>query len=139
MQFFQRTNGSVEREEFFLEDLSHELQVSMQTIVRWADRHLIDAELGWALTDDNEEVRVIRLREGKLDDIKEFAAEYREGNVTRKEARHILKMIDRRRVKKMVRAGDIETIKEDDETRVLISSIEDYLMSVEAERGDEEE
>ena len=139
MQFYRRRrNDTVEREEHLLEDLSHELNISMQTIVRWADRHLIDAELGWSLTDDNEEVRVIRLRKGKLDDIKAFAQEYRDGYVTRKEARRILKMIDRRKVKKMVRAGDIETAEVDEETKVHVASIEDYLMTVEEERGEEE-
>ena len=109
----------------------------MQTIVRWVDRHLIDATLGWTLNDDNDELRVIYLRKDKIDEIKAFAEEYRAGHVTRKESRRILKMIDRRRVKKMVRAGDIETVQIDDETKVLISSIEDYLMSVEQERGEE--
>ncbi len=137
MQFFQSTlNGTVEREEWPLEDLSRLLQVSMQTIVRWADRHLIDAELGWSLTDDNEEVRVIHLRKDRLDELKAFATEYRQGRVTRTEARHILKVIDRRRVKKMVRAGDIETVQVDDETKVLVGSIEDYLINVERERAD---
>ncbi|MDX1545956.1 MAG: hypothetical protein R3247_03160, partial [Rhodothermales bacterium] len=66
-----------------------------------------------------------------------FASEYRQGYVTRREARRILKMIDRKRVKKMVRAGDIETAEIDEETKVLVGSIEDYL--IEHERGEEEE
>ena len=127
-------NGTVEREEWSLEELSQQLRISMQTIVRWAGRHLIDAELGWSLSEDNEELRVIRLRKGKLDEIKAFAEEYREGQVSRTEARRILKLIDRRQVKKMVRAGDIETIQVGDETKVLVGSIEDYLMHVEEER-----
>lgn len=138
MQFFQsHLNGTVERDEWPLEELSRHLHISMQTIVRWVDRHLIDAELGWSLTDANEEVRVIRLRKGRLDEIKVFADEYRQGHVSRKEARHILKMIDRRRVKKMVRAGDIETVQIDDETKVLVGSVEDYLINAERERGEE--
>ena len=139
MQYFgRRDNGTVEREEFSLEALSEQLNISMQTIVRWTDRHLIDAELGWSLTEDNEETRVIYLRKGKLDEIKAFAQEYRDGYVTRKEARHILKMIDRKRVKKMVRAGDIETAEIDEETKVLVGSIEDYLIEQEQDTGDEE-
>lgn len=127
-------NQVVEREEWSLEELSHELHISMQTIVRLAGRHLIDAELGWSLTDDNEEVRVIRIRKGKFDELKAFAEEYRQGQVTRTEARRILKLIDRRQVKKMVRAGDIETIQVGDETKVLVGSIEDYLIHAEDER-----
>ena len=128
---------TVEREQFSLEALSQELSISQQTLVRWVDRHLIDATLDWVLTDDNVEVRVINLRKDKVDEIHAFAEDYRTGNVSRREARRILKMIDRKRVKKMVRAGDIETVEIDEEKRVLISSIEDYLMSVEADRGDE--
>ncbi|MDX1547514.1 MAG: hypothetical protein R3247_11030, partial [Rhodothermales bacterium] len=71
--FWERTNGTVEREEYLLDALSDQLQISMQTLVRWADRHLIDAELDWSLNDDNEEIRVIRLRTGKLDEIRTFA------------------------------------------------------------------
>jgi hypothetical protein len=138
MQVFGRRGEDVaEREEYPLDKLSQELQISQQTLVRWVDRHLIDGTLDWVLSDDNEEVRVIRLRKGKLDDLKEFAADYREGHVTRREARRILKMIDRKKVKKMVRAGDIETVQIDEEKKVLISSIEDYLMSVEAGRAEE--
>lgn len=140
MQFYQSPSADTsteEREEWSLEVLSEHLQISMQTIVRWVDRHLIDATLGWTLNEDNEELRVIYLRKDKIDEIKAFADEYRAGHVTRKESRRILKMIDRRRVKKMVRAGDIETVQIDDETKVLISSIEDYLISVEQERGEE--
>ncbi len=127
-----------EREEFALEQLSEELQISQQTLVRWVDRHLIDGTLAWNLTDDNEEVRVISLRKDKMDDIRAFAADYREGHVTRREARRILKMIDRNRIKKMVRTGDIETVEVDDETHVLVGSIEDYLINLEAERGEGE-
>ena len=134
MSFSWNNNGDVEREEFALDALSQQLNVSQQTLVRWSGRHLIDAELGWTLDDDNNEVRVIRLREGKFDEIRDFAAEYRKGYVTRQEARRILKMIDRKRIKKMVRAGDIETAEVDDETKVLVGSIEDYL--IEHESGD---
>jgi hypothetical protein len=123
--------------EFPLDELSERLQISQQTLVRWVDRHLIDATLDWTLTDDNEELRVIKVAKSKLDELEEFATEYREGLVSRKEARRILKMIDRKKVKKMVRAGDIETTMVDEEKRVLISSLEDHLISV--EQGVEEE
>ena len=127
-------NSDVERVEWSLEELSQRLQISMQTLVRWVGRHLIDGELGWTLSDDNEELRVIRIRTGKIDELKAFAEDYRSGQVTRTEARRILKLIDRRQVKKMVRAGDIETIQVGDETKVLVGSIEDYLMQLEQER-----
>ncbi len=128
----------VEREEFALELLSEELQISQQTLVRWVDRHLIDGTLRWSLTDDNEEVRVISLRKDKVEEIRAFAVDYRNGHVTRREARRILKMIDRNRIKKMVRTGDIETVEIDEEQHVLVSSIEDYLINLEAERGEGE-
>ncbi|NBB85124.1 MAG: hypothetical protein GVY12_02740 [Bacteroidetes bacterium] len=130
-------NEKYEMKEFPLDELSERLQISQQTLVRWVDRHLIDATLDWTLTDDNEELRVIKVAKSKLDELEEFATEYREGLVSRKEARRILKMIDRKKVKKMVRAGDIETTMVDEEKRVLISSLEDHLISV--EQGVEEE
>lgn len=139
MQVFQGRNGApTERETYPLDDISERLQISCQTLVRWVDRHLVDGTLAWTLTDDNEEQRVIHLRGDKLPELKAFAAEYREGRVSRTEARHILKMIDAKRIKKMVRAGDLETVQEDDETWVIVGSIEDYLRGVEAERAEGE-
>ncbi len=126
-----------EMKEFPLDELSERLKISQQTLVRWVDRHLIDASLGWTLTDDNEELRVIKVAASKLDELEKFAEEYREGLVSRKEARRILKMIDRKKVKKMVRAGDIETTTVDEEKRVLISSLEDHLIRL--EQGEEDE
>ncbi|NBC01349.1 MAG: hypothetical protein GVY15_10890 [Bacteroidetes bacterium] len=130
-------NEKYEMKKFPLDELSERLQISQQTLVRWVDRHLIDATLDWTLTEDNEELRVIKVAKSKLDELEAFAKEYREGLVSRKEARRILKMIDRKKVKKMVRAGDIETTMVDEEKRVLISSLEDHLISV--EQGVEEE
>lgn len=130
-------NEKYEMKEFPLDELSERLQISQQTLVRWVDRHLIDATLDWTLTEDNEELRVIKVAKSKLDKLEAFAEEYREGLVSRKEARRILKMIDRKKVKKMVRAGDIETTMVDEEKRVLISSLEDHLISV--EQGVEDE
>jgi len=130
-------NEKYEMKEFPLDELSERLRISQQTLVRWVDRHLIDATLDWTLTEDNEELRVIKVAKSKLDKLEVFAKEYREGLVSRKEARRILKMIDRKKVKKMVRAGDIETTMVDEEKRVLISSLEDHLISV--EQGVEEE
>lgn len=137
--FSLSANRTEDTKEFALDELSNDLQISQQTLVRWVDRHLIDASLGWTLTEDNEELRVIRIAPDKIDALKSFAAEYREGRVTRKEARRILKMIDRKKVKKMVRAGDIETVTEDDETKVVIGSIEDYLMRLEEQRSEDDE
>ena len=140
MQVFKGRNGTpAERETYPLDTLSERLQISMQTLVRWVDRHLIVGTLEWTLTDDNEEQRVLSIRKGKIGDLETFAKEYREGCVTRSEARRILKIIDRNRVKKMVRAGDLETVQENEETMVVVGSIEDYLMTVEAERGEEAE
>lgn len=130
--FSQATSDNVE--EHPLDELSERLQISQQTLVRWVDRHLIDGTLGWSLSDNNEEIRVLKLDPSRLEGIKKFADEYREGLVSRREARRILKVIDRKKVKKMVRAGRIETTTVDDETKMLVSSLEDYLISEERER-----
>jgi DNA-binding MarR family transcriptional regulator len=116
-----------------LDDLSQRIRLSKQTIVRWVDRHLVDAELFWALSDDNREVRMIELTPQSLKYIEEFAADYREDVVSRTEARRILKQIDRKKIKKLIRAGDVKDVEVDDETRIVVGSIEDYLMSRERE------
>lgn len=116
-----------------LNELSEELQISKQTLVRWVDRHLVDADLYWALSEENEEVRMIELSDDTMDFLRSFAAEYREDVVTRTEARRILKQIDRKKIKKLIRAGDIEDVEVDEETRIVVGSIEDYLMSREEE------
>ncbi len=112
-----------------LDELSEEVQLSKQTIVRWVDRHLIDATLRWALSEDNEEVRMIELSDQTMEFLRSFAAEYREDVVSRTEARRILKQIDRKKIKKLIRAGDIKDVEVDEETRIVVGSIEDYLMA----------
>jgi hypothetical protein len=125
-----------------LDELSEHLQLSKQTLVRWTDRHLIDADLYWSLSDSNEEIRMIDLTDETLDFLEDFAADYREDVVSRTEARRILKQIDRKKIKKLIRAGDVEDVEVDEETRVVVGSLEDYLMErerEEEEEGDEDE
>jgi len=123
-----------------LNELSEHLQLSKQTLVRWTDRHLIDADLYWSLSDSNEEIRMIDLTDETLDFLEDFAADYREDVVSRTEARRILKQIDRKKIKKLIRAGDVEDVEVDEETRVVVGSLEDYLMRREQEEeGDDEE
>lgn len=115
-----------------LNQLSERLGLSKQTLVRWVDRHLIDAELKWALNDANEEIHVIEVSDDTLAYLDSFAGEYRDDVVTCTQARRILKMIDRKRVKKLIRAKDITAVDVEGETRVVVGSIEDYLRRVEA-------
>jgi CTP-dependent riboflavin kinase len=124
-----------------LDELSAHLQLSKQTLVRWVDHHLIDAELYWSLSDANEEIRMIDLTDESLDFLEDFAADYREDVVSRTDARRILKQIDRKKIKKLIRAGDVEDVEVDEETRVVVGSLEDYLMDreQEEEEGDEDE
>lgn len=128
-------NGDAQ--ELELDKLSEDVSISKQTLVRWADRGLIDAELDWSISDDNEELRLIRIAPRSLDFLRSFAEEYRDDTVSRTEARRILKMIDRSQVQKLLRQGDLKSRKVDDETRVVIGSVEDYLMGLES--TDEEE
>ncbi len=58
-----------------LDDLSEHLQLSKQTIVRWVDRHLVDADLYWSLSESNEEIRMIDLSDDTLDFLEDFAAD----------------------------------------------------------------
>lgn len=132
------TNSSIpipELEEMTLDQLSERLQISKQTLVRWVDRHLIDADLGWTLSDENKEIRVIELSEDTFRFLNSFSEGYRDDTVTRTEARRILKKIDRKKIKKMIRAGDILAVEVDDEVKIVVGSIEDYLIS--QENGDE--
>jgi len=122
-----------------LNELSEHLQLSKQTLVRWTDRHLIDADLYWSLSDSNEEIRMIDLTDETLDFLEDFAADYREDVVSRTEARRILKQIDRKKIKKLIRAGDVEDVEVDEETRVVVGSLEDYLMEREREEEEGEE
>jgi len=122
-----------------LNELSKHLQLSKQTIVRWTDRHLIDADLYWSLSDSNEEIRMIDLTDETLNFLEDFAADYRDDVVSRTEARRILKQIDRKKIKKLIRAGDVEDVEVDEETRVVVGSLEDYLMEQEREGEEEDE
>lgn len=130
------TRRPIQIEEMSLDALSERLRISKQTLVRWVDRHLIKASLGWALSDDNEDIRVIELSPETIAFLDSFSDDYREDTVTRTQARRMLKKIDRSRVKKMIRAGDILAVEEDGEVRIVVGSIEDYLMDRE---GEEEE
>lgn len=133
-----RSTTSRKRRAFELDELSERLQLSKQTIVRWVDRHLIDADLYWTLSDDNREVRMIEMTDDTLDFVEDFASDYREDVVSRTEARRILKQIDRKKIKKLIRAGDVKDVEVDDETRIVVGSLEDYLMEREREDEDEE-
>lgn len=130
-------NGDAQ--EFELDTLSEAVRISKQTLVRWSDRGLIDATLDWSISDANEELRLIRIAPRSLDFLRTFAEEYREDTVSRTEARRILKMIDRSQVQKLLRQGDLTSKKIDDETRVVIGSVEDYLMELEHAEPEEEE
>ncbi|MEM6785333.1 MAG: hypothetical protein AAF624_16550 [Bacteroidota bacterium] len=119
--------------ELDLDDLSREVHISKQTLVRWTDRGFIDAALGWGINEHNEEQRLIHIQPSSHEMLNDFAEEYRDGTVTRTEARRILKLIDRNQVQKLLRHGDIKSKRVKGETRVTVGSIEDYLMRLEAE------
>ena len=112
-----------------LNELSDRLQVSKQTIVRWIDRHLLDADLRWGLTEENEEVHLIELTDESLEFLESFVGQYREELVSKKEARRILKEIDKKKVNKMINKEKLEVTKIDGETRITVGSIEDFLRS----------
>lgn len=114
-----------------LDELSERLQLSRQTLVRWVDRHLVEATLEWMLNDANEEVRVIKLTPEALTHLRTFASDYRDDVVTPTQARRILKVIDRKQVKRMIRAKDVTTVEIEGEKRIVVGSIEDYLRSQE--------
>lgn len=116
-----------------LDELSEALRISRQTLVRWTDRGLIEADLGWGVSDANAQTRLIQLKEETLDFLRGFAGEYREDTVSRTEARRLLKLIDRNQVQKLIRQGSIKARKVKGETRVSVGSVEDYLMSLEHE------
>jgi len=124
---------TVDATELELDELSDNVKISKQTLVRWADRGIIDASLHWSISDANQELRLIRISPGSLDFLQGFAAEYREETVSRTEARRILKLIDRSQVQKLLRHGQLESRKVEDETRVVVGSIEDHLMTIEAD------
>lgn len=111
-----------------LQHLSEQIRVSSQTLVRWIDRHLVDAELDWELSHDNQQIRTIRIEESTLGFLNTFATEYRDDTVSRTEARRLLKKIDPRNVKRLIRTGDIKTVQVGEDVRIVIGSIEDYLI-----------
>ena len=114
-----------------LDELSEALRISRQTLVRWTDRGLINADLDWGVSDDNEETRLIEVDQSTLDFLEGFAGEYREDTVSRTEARRLLKLIDRNQVQKLIRQGSIKARKIKGETRVSVGSVEAYLMTLE--------
>ncbi|HEX7072001.1 MAG TPA: hypothetical protein VF190_14405 [Rhodothermales bacterium] len=114
-----------------LEVLSHRLGLSQQTLVRWVDRHLVDARLGWRLNGSNQEERFIEVLPDSLSALEKFAKGYREDTVSRSEARRILKVIDRRKVKSLLRSEQVQSREVDGETCILVGSLEDYLIGLE--------
>ncbi len=119
-----------------LDDLSQKLGISSQTLVGWIDRRLVEAKLNWSLSKDNVEMRTIELEEDTLQFLETFAADYRKETVTRPEARRLLKNADARVVKRLIRAGSIDTVQVGDELRVVVGSIEDYLIQREQNGGE---
>ena len=120
-----------DRKTLRLDELSEALRISRQTLVRWTDRGLIAADLGWGVSDQNRETRLIEVDQSTLDFLEGFAGEYREDTVSRTEARRLLKLIDRNQVQKLIRQGSIKARKVKGETRVSVGSVEDYLMTLE--------
>ena len=119
------------RQTLRLDELSEAIRISRQTLVRWTDRGLISADLGWGVSDDNAETRLIEIDQSTIEFLEGFAGEYREDTVSRTEARRLLKLIDRNQVQKLIRQGSIKARKIKGETRVSVGSVEDYLMTLE--------
>ncbi len=119
------------RQTLRLDELSEALRISRQTLVRWTDRGLINADLDWGVSDKNEETRLIAVDQSTIEFLEGFAGEYREDTVSRTEARRLLKLIDRNQVQKLIRQGSIKARKIKGETRVSVGSVEDYLMTLE--------
>ena len=122
-----------DRQTLRLDELSEAIRISRQTLVRWTDRGLIEADLDWGVSDENQELRLIALTQSTVDFLEGFAGEYREDTVSRTEARRLLKLIDRNQVQKLIRQGSIKAKKIKGETRVSVGSVEDYLMTLEEE------
>ena len=120
-----------DRQTLRLDELSEAIRISRQTLVRWTDRGLINADLDWGVSDDNAETRLIQLDQSTIEFLEGFAGEYREDTVSRTEARRLLKLIDRNQVQKLIRQGSIKARKIKGETRVSVGSVEDYLMTLE--------
>lgn len=125
------TTTTDDRKTLRLDELSEALRISRQTLVRWTDRGLINADLDWGVSDANEETRLIEVDQSTLDFLEGFAGEYRDDTVSRTEARRLLKLIDRNQVQKLIRQGSIKARKIKGETRVSVGSVEDYLMTLE--------
>lgn len=125
------TATSADRQTLRLDELSEALRISRQTLVRWTDRGLIEADLDWGVSNENQELRLIALTQSTVDFLEGFAGEYREDTVSRTEARRLLKLIDRNQVQKLIRQGSIKARKVKGETRVSVGSVEDYLMTLE--------
>jgi hypothetical protein len=122
--------GQEEVQELDLDWLSHTLRISKQTLVRWADRGLIDASLDWGISGQNQR-RLIQISPQSLEFLQGFAAEYRDDTVSRTEARQLLKVIDRNQVQRLIRQGSITATRVGGETRVVVGSVEDYLIRLE--------
>lgn len=120
------------REVLPLEVVSRRVRLSQQTLVRWVDRHLVDALLSWRINERNEEERTIQLTASSLAALEGIASAYRSDVVTRTEARRILKVIDRAVIKRLVRTSEVECREVDGETCILVGSIEDYLIGQES-------
>ncbi len=114
-----------------LDELSEAIRISRQTLVRWTDRGLINAELDWGVSAANAQTRLMKISDSSLDFLRGFADEYRDDTVSRTEARRLLKLIDRNQVQKLIRQGSIKARKVKGETRVSVGSVEDYLMTLE--------
>jgi len=120
-----------DRQTLRLDELSEALRISRQTLVRWTDRGLINADLDWGVSAANQETRLIAVDQSTIEFLEGFAGEYREDTVSRTEARRLLKLIDRNQVQKLIRQGSIKARKIKGETRVSVGSVEDYLMTLE--------
>ena len=128
-------SASDDRQTLRLDELSEALRISRQTLVRWTDRGLIQADLDWGVSEENRELRLIALAQSTVDFLEGFAGEYRDDTVSRTEARRLLKLIDRNQVQKLIRQGSIKARKVKGETRVSVGSVEDYLMTLEVEEA----
>jgi|SRR5690554_801892 hypothetical protein len=115
-----------------LDTLSDHLNLSRQTILHWIDRHLVEASMAWVNGNGNRDERLVELSQETLQFLESFADQYRNDVVSSAQARRILKIVDRRQVKRMLRASDIVAIEVDGEKRLLVGSLEDYLRRSEA-------
>lgn len=115
-----------------LDTLSNRLNLSRQTILHWIDRHLVEASMVWMNGNGNRDERLVEISQETLMFLERFADQYRNDVVSSAQARRILKIVDRRQVKRMLRASDIVAIEVEGEKRLLVGSLEDYLRRSEA-------